>query len=105
METLDIVTIITCVVTVIFLILWIWCAAVQQGLLVKIYNDLQAIIDSYTPPAPPQDSRLLLNGNRTQRVRVPPVMVSENLLELESKLKRLLVLAEKNNADANTVTQ
>ena len=50
LQTLDIVTIVTCVVTIIFLVLWIWCAAVQQGLLVKIYNDIEDIINNLTPP-------------------------------------------------------
>lgn len=56
MRKLDMITIATCIITIIFLILWIWCAVVQQGFLVKIYKDLELIIDNYVPPDPARRS-------------------------------------------------
>lgn len=85
MRTLDIVTIVTCVVTIIFLILWIWCAAVQQGLLLKIYADLEALIDGAVPPA-----TLSANIAKQSTLRHPNLINVNTLEQLMTKVNKLV---------------
>lgn len=85
MRTLDIITIVTCVVTIIFLILWIWCAAVQQGLLLKIYADLEAIIEGAVPPVTVAE-----NISRQNKLRHPNTINVNTLDQLVTKVNKLI---------------
>lgn len=85
MKTLDIITIVTCVVTIIFLILWVWCAIVQQGLLLKIYADLEAIIEGYIPPA-----TLSANITKQSTLRHPNPINTTVIEQLMTKVNKLV---------------
>ena len=98
METLDIITIVTCVVTIIFLVLWIWCAMIQQGLLVKIYNDLEAIIEGYVPP-PALNANIQKTAAKRRGVKGDKVP-DMTLEDLQAKMNMLIAQSSTSGATA-----
>ncbi|QLI62389.1 DhNV_028 [Dikerogammarus haemobaphes nudivirus] len=95
MATLDIITIITCIVTILFLILWLLCAAVQQNLLVKIYDNTQVLVAAVAAAG--------TTNQASQKIETTKKPTLEELIKTQNRMTQYLTSKSSETVEDDTM--